>query len=74
MKSLKVKFVKGCGVFPAHPQVKIGDEKHVAVREVVNIPDDVPAAKVISAINRCAWIKLPSTIDYTTLKPGTIIR
>lgn len=74
MRSIKVKVGHGGVITLQHPAAKVGRGRYVSTVEVINIPDGVPAAKVLSVINRCAWITLPQTIDFNSLKPGDILR
>lgn len=74
MKTLKLKLSPGGVLSLQNPQAKTGEGKRVSTVEVVNIPDDVPAAKVISIVNRCAWLSLPRAIDFSAIKPGIILK
>ena len=63
----------------AHPQAQPGLSGDVSTYRVVNIPDDVPASRVLylfdhTAIVHPAKLPVPYTVEYRQLGVGRVIR
>ena len=63
----------------AHPDAKPGISGNVSTYRVVNIPDDVPASRVLHLFDNTAIIfpdklPVPYTVEYSALGMGKIIK